>query len=102
MNDAPMLILASIAGVGLGAMFFGGLWWTLRRAMASQQPALWFAASLLLRMSLTLVGFYFVSAGHWQRILACLLGFAISRVAITRLTRPRPGLSKEASHAAHS
>jgi hypothetical protein len=35
MNDASMLILACAAGVGLGAMFFGGLWWTLRRVSAS-------------------------------------------------------------------
>ncbi len=102
MNETPILILACIAGAGLGAMFFGGLWWTLRKAMTSQQPALWFVSSLLLRISLTLAGFYFVSAGHWQRILACLLGFAVSRFAITWLTRPRPSLPREVSRAAHS
>jgi F1F0 ATPase subunit 2 len=105
MNETPMLIVASIAGAALGAMFFGGLWWTLRKAMTSQWPALWFASSLLLRMGLTLSGFYFVSAGHWQRMVACLIGFAVSRVAITWLTRPRSSPanpSSEANHAAHS
>jgi F1F0 ATPase subunit 2 len=105
MIEAPMLILAFVVGAALGAMFFGGLWWTLRKAMTSQWSALWFASSLLLRMGLTLLGFYFVSAGHWQRMVACLLGFAVSRVAITWLTRPRPSPanpSSEASHAAHS
>jgi F1F0 ATPase subunit 2 len=105
MNEAAMVILACVAGLGLGAMFFGGLWWTLQKAMTSQQPALWFASSLLLRTGLTLLGIYFVSAGHWQRMLACLLGFAVSRVAITWLTRPRPSpvrLGRKVSHAAQS
>ncbi len=97
MNEV-MLILSFIAGVGLGVMFFGGLWWTLRKGMTSPRPALWFASSLLLRMGLTLLGFYVVSAFHWQRLVACLLGFAVSRFAVTWLTQP----SKEASHAAHS
>jgi F1F0 ATPase subunit 2 len=102
MNEAPMVILACIAGAGLGAMFFGGLWWTLRKAIPSQHPALWFGSSLLLRMGLTLLGFYFVSAGDWHRMLACLAGFAVSRAAITWLTRQRPGPTQEANHAAHS
>ncbi len=101
MNEAAMLIFACIAGALLGGMFFGGLWWTLRKAMTSPHPALWFVSSLLLRMGLTLLGFYFVSAGRWQRMLVCLVGFAISRVAITWLTRPRRA-SQEVSDAAHS
>ena len=51
----------------LGAFFFGGLWWTVRRAISSDQPALWFFGSLLLRMGITLVGFYFVGQEHWER-----------------------------------
>jgi len=104
MNDAPTLVLAGIAGAALGVIFFGGLLWTLRKALASRWPALWIAPSALLRMGLTLAGFYFVSAGHWQRILACLVGFAISRTAITWLTRPRPRPAplQEVRHAAHS
>ena len=102
MNETPTMILASLAGAGLGSMFFGGLWWTLRKAMASPRPALWFACSLLLRMGITLLGFYFVSAGQWQRIVACVLGFAGSRAAITWFARPRPRPAREVSHAAQS
>ncbi len=51
---------ALAAGLLLGAFFFGGLWWTVTRGVSSQRPALWFFASMLLRMSLTLAGFYFV------------------------------------------
>ena len=95
MNEVLTLTLAWVAGLGLGAIFFGGLWWTVRRGVSSPQPARWFLSSLLLRMSIAVAGFYFVSAGHWQRLLLCLLGFIMARLLVTRLTRP----VKEASHA---
>lgn len=103
MSDTVTLMLAWGAGLVLGAVFFGGLWWTVRRGVSRQRPALWFAGSLLLRMGIALAGFYFVSDGRWQRLLACLLGFLIARFIVTRLTRPpvEPCNSpaKEAGHA---
>ncbi len=87
MTEMPMLILACIAGAGLGTLFFGGLWWTLRKGVSSKHPALWFVGSVLLRMTVALSGFYFVSGGEWQRLLSCLLGFSVVRVAVTWLTR---------------
>jgi F1F0 ATPase subunit 2 len=88
MNETATLVLAWIAGGVLGAIFFGGLWWTVRKAVSSRQPALWFFASLLLRMSIVLAGFYSVSSGHWERLLLCLLGFVMARLVVTWLTRP--------------
>jgi hypothetical protein len=38
-------------------------------------------------MSIALAGFYFVSGGHWERLLLCLLGFVMARLAVTWLTR---------------
>jgi len=87
MNEALTLVLALVTGVLLGAMFFGGLWWTVQKGVSSQRPALWFFGSLLLRMSIALAGFYFVSGGHWERLLLCLLGFVMARLIVTRLTR---------------
>ena len=86
MNETLTLLLAWVAGGVLGTIFFGGLWWTVRNGVSSKQPALWFLGSLLLRMSIALAGFYFVSGGHWDRLLACLLGFVIARFIVTRLT----------------
>ncbi len=103
MNEALSLAYAFAAGVVLGAMFYGGLWWTVQRGVASRRAALWFFASLLLRMVVALAGFYFVSSGQWQRLLLCLLGFVMARLAVTWLTRtppqnhPRP--AAEGSHA---
>jgi F1F0 ATPase subunit 2 len=87
MNETLTLILAWGAGLVLGAIFFGGLWWTVRKGVSSERPALWFLGSLLLRTSITLSGFYFVSRGDWQRLLVCLLGFVMARLVATRLTR---------------
>jgi uncharacterized protein YpmS len=37
---------------------------------------------------MVLAGFYFVSQGHWPRLVAVLLGFLIARVVVVnRLTR---------------
>lgn len=106
MNDTLIWVLAWVAGLLLGALFFGGLWWTVRKGLASQQPALWFFGSLLLRMSLALAGFYIVAGGHWERLAVCLLGFFMARLVVTWLTRPtgespiRP--SQEISYAPES
>ena len=102
MNETWSLVLALVTGVLLGAMFFGGLWWTVRKGVSSKRPALWFFASLLLRTSITLAGFYFIARGHWGRLLVCLLGFFIARLIVTRLTRAAGKstyLAQEASHA---
>ncbi len=86
MNDPLALSLAALAGVLLGLFFFGGLWWTLRRAFHSHRPALWVGGSLLLRMGCTAGGFVAASAGDWQRLLACLFGFLLARWLVVRLT----------------
>ena len=82
----PALAMAALAGSALGAMFFGGLWWTARQGGASSRPALWFITSLLLRMGITLPGFFVVASGRWERLLACLAGFLVARAVITWLT----------------
>ncbi|WP_048171314.1 N-ATPase subunit AtpR [Methanosarcina siciliae] len=103
MSEVFNLILALGAGFLLGAFFFGGLWWTVRRGLSSGQPVLWFFGSLLLRTGITVAGFYFASGGHWDRLLMCLLGFFIMRHIVTRLTRipeeESNQLTKEAGNA---
>jgi F1F0 ATPase subunit 2 len=84
-----LLILAGslLAGVLLGAFFFGGLWWTIQMRSPSQWSGLLFAGSLLVRMAVAVTGFYFMSHGDWRRLVACLAGFLLARIAVTRLIR---------------
>jgi len=89
MNEPLSLAFAFAAGAVLGAMFYGGLWWTVHRGVSSKRAALWFLGSLALRMGVALAGFYLVSGGHWQRLLPCLVGFVLARLAVIWLTRPR-------------
>jgi F1F0 ATPase subunit 2 len=81
-------MLALVTGISLGAMFFGGLWWTVQKAVSSKQPALWFLGSLLLRTTLALAGFYLVGRGNWMRLPICLAGFIAARLMVTRYNRP--------------
>jgi F1F0 ATPase subunit 2 len=86
-NEALKLLLVFSVGLSLGSIFFGGLYFTVRRGMLSQHPALWFLTSLLLRMSIALAGFYLIADGQWQRLLACMLGFIIMRTVIQLLIK---------------
>lgn len=87
MTGTSELLTALVAGVGLGAFFFGGLWWTARKGLASRRPAIWFLGSFVVRSAVTLAGFYAVSGGRWEPLTACLAGFFIVRLASTRWTR---------------
>lgn len=97
MSELVQLALVLLAGMLLGAIFFGGLWWTVLKGVSARQPALWFSISLVLRTGITLAGFYVVSNADWKRLMVCLLGFIIARLIITRLTAMT--MAKEASHA---
>ena len=87
MNDIGLVVGALAAGMVLGALFFGGLWWTVHRGLTAANPALWFGVSALIRMAMTLSGLYYVARAGWPSLVASLCGMLIARVAATRLTR---------------
>ena len=90
MSDIPALALALLAGGLLGGFFFGGLWWTVQKAMTSESPALWFLGSMLSRTGIVLAGFYWVSRSDWLRLVVCLLGFLIARVIVVKRLAKAP------------
>ncbi len=102
MNEPLSLASALVAGVLLGAIFFGGLWWTVRQGVSSKRVVLWFLGSMLLRTCIVLLGFYFVLGGNWKRLLAGLLGFIIARLIVTRLTQVAEQPSQLAQKASHA
>jgi F1F0 ATPase subunit 2 len=83
----PLLVESLAAGILLGALFFGGLWWTVRRGLTAANPALWFGLSALARMALVLGVLYYIARAGWTSLLACLCGMLIARVVVARLTR---------------
>jgi F1F0 ATPase subunit 2 len=86
-NETLQLIPALMTGIFLGAIFFGGLWWTVQKGLSSKYAALWFFGSLMLRTSIALAGFYLIALGSWERLLVCFPGFLMARLVVTRLTR---------------
>ena len=87
MDEMPQLILAALAGILLGILFFGGLWFTVKKTVRAKIPALWVFGSFILRNGIVLVGFYFIGAGDWRRLVACLIGFTIARFLVVRFTK---------------
>jgi F1F0 ATPase subunit 2 len=104
MNEALSLAACLLAGIVLGAFFFGGLWWTVRKGVSSKRPALWFFGSMLLRMAIVVLGFYFILGDDWKRLLAGLLGFVIARIIVMRLIRAatQPNSNPFAQDASHA
>jgi F1F0 ATPase subunit 2 len=76
---------AALGGFALGAFFFIGLWWTVRRGVASAQPAVIFLGSMLLRTLVVMGGFYYLSCGDWRNLVGSLIGFSLARFMVIRL-----------------
>ena len=86
-NDVFIWILVALAGMLLGIFFFGGLWWTIQKGLASKHAGLWFFGSLVVRTGVLLTGFFLISDGQWQRMISCLIGFIIARFVVLRFKR---------------
>jgi F1F0 ATPase subunit 2 len=86
MTETLLLTWAWATGMILGTIFFWGLWWTVRRGLASRRPALWFLGSVIVRMSIVMGGFLLFVGPHWPRMLLCLAGFTMARFGVTWLT----------------
>ena len=87
MNEILYMVLAFIEGLGLGTLFFGGLWLTMKKVLTSKMPGLLFSASFLIRTAITMIGFYYISLGHWQGLLVCVLGYIVARFLVMRITK---------------
>jgi F1F0 ATPase subunit 2 len=82
------LTLAIVAGILLGAFYYGGLWWTVRRVQTAKSPGLLFGASFIIRTFIVIGGFWLVTQGDWPLILVCLAAFIGVRMVMTRRWGP--------------
>lgn len=73
-----------LAGFGLGIVFFGGLWMTVRRLPRSPHPGLLTVASFWGRTAIVVSGFILVMGGRWENAVVCLAGFMLARFVLTR------------------
>lgn len=93
MSGLLLISLDFMAGSLIGALFYGGLWWTVRRVRAGV-AGLWLVGSFLVRATIALAGLYAVARGGGYAPAACFAGFLAGRIAVTHVTRlpptPRP------------
>jgi len=87
MSEIATLMMALFAGILLGGVFYGGLWWTVRRSVLFKNQGLWLIGSFVLRAIVAVSGFYFASQSDWRSLPVCLLGFLMARIVVTWLTR---------------
>ena len=80
------VVLAGIflGGAILGLVFYGGLWLTLCHLPDSRSPGIMSLLSLLIRLGITLAGFYGLTGGYWPSLLAGLSGFVLTRGVLVR------------------
>jgi F1F0 ATPase subunit 2 len=82
-----LIVGALAAGMVLGTVFFGGLWWTVSRTLTTALPAVWFGLSAVLRMAIAVCGLYCFARLGLPSLIACLCGLLIARGTIKHLTR---------------
>jgi F1F0 ATPase subunit 2 len=90
MTELLTWLLAALGGAALGLFYFAGLWFTLRRLPGHPHPALWVAGSFILRLAVSLSGFYVILGPdrNLTRLGIALLAFLAVRVVLTRRLRP--------------
>ena len=87
-HEAGTLALHAAGGGLLGLLYFGGLWWTLRRMLDSAHPAAWLFGGLIFRLAVAMAGLYDALQSGLGSLAACLAGFIAARMALMRLARP--------------
>ncbi len=87
MTDFGLLLGALTAGIILGTVFFGGLWWTVNRMLTATTPAVWFGVSALARMAVLVLGLYCFARLGLPTLVACLVGVLVARTADKHFAR---------------
>lgn len=87
-SDPLTLLGAAVVGLAVGLFFFGGLWLTVRALPTARHPALLALGSYLGRVGVSLLAFYWVMGGRWERLATALLGLIAMRLLLIRRWGP--------------
>ena len=87
-----------VIGMLLGMVYFYALWVTVTRVRTARRPAVLMLTSSALRLGFLFTGLYLiVQGGHWERLLAAVVGIVIARLLTTRVL-PAHGQPTEGLH----
>ena len=93
MSIGVSIIIAMLLGIGLGLVYFGGLWLTVRQLPVVSHPVLLSSMSFLGRIIFVVVGFYLVVSKIPDyapvHLLACLLTFFWIRNLLVQRLQPK-------------
>ena len=78
-------LLYLFIGLGLGILYFAGLWLTLKNMNQVRSPIVLTLGSFILRTgAVFLILIYIARQGDWLNILILLVGFIIGRILLSR------------------
>jgi F1F0 ATPase subunit 2 len=87
MIEISNFVVPFIVGLLLGAVFFGGLWFTVKKLIISKIPVLFMVSSFVFRIGIVLAGFYFIGLNDWKKLILCLIGFIVARLVVVQHTK---------------
>lgn len=90
-RDILTLVGLVVVGVATGALYFQGLWWTLKGLPSKGAWTSRFIGSFALRAALVVTVFYLFMGNDWRRVFALTLGFLVARFLIIRKVKQGPG-----------
>lgn len=77
-------LFAIAVGLIAGTVFFGGLWWTVRRLPTARRPLVLYFGSLAVRAAVVALAFFALLSLHdWPQLIAALGAFLVARLALT-------------------
>jgi F1F0 ATPase subunit 2 len=82
------LIVSLVAGAAAGVLYFGGLWWTVRRLPRSRQPHVLAFASFALRLTAVVGAVVALAFWHWLCALGAMAGLLVARTVMVHRLGP--------------
>jgi F1F0 ATPase subunit 2 len=83
-NNVLGLVFGVVVGMLLGLFYYGGLWLTVRRLHTLARPGVWLFLSLVVRIAVVVAILLILFPGHWERLVAALVGMFVARIALVR------------------
>lgn len=83
------IIAGAVAGIVLSLLFFGGLWWTVRRVEEHEHPAGLVFSSFVVRTTVVLAAFYSLGQWRWEAMAVAAAAFIVTRFLLTRALGPQ-------------
>lgn len=86
-HDTIFLVLQLTAGIGISILYYGTLWLTIQVLPLVRHPKILMLGSFAGRMIIILSASYLIIMcmdGHWERLMACMLGFLLTRLFLIR------------------